>query len=89
MGRKIVEAEVVRVKGVCSFGHKVGDKIVFDGETVKGKICYESLMMLLPKVYALQNGAYFPWEKDGIMHSACPDPENQVVYAYRVIEEDD
>ena len=35
MGRKIVEAKVIRVKGVCSFGHKVGDKIVFDGEILE------------------------------------------------------
>jgi len=88
MAKYIVEVEVVKTKGTCSFGHKVGDKIIFDGETVQGKICYESLMMLLPKVFALFNGAEFSWAKEGILYSACPDPENQVVYAYKLVKKE-
>ena len=88
MKKKVLEIEVVSVKGTCEFGHKVGDKIILDGETVKGRICYESLMMLLTKAYALFNGATFNWAPDGIFHSACPDPYNQVIYRYRVVEKE-
>jgi uncharacterized repeat protein (TIGR04076 family) len=55
----VVEAVVRSQKGKCVFGHKVGDKIVFDGKTVKGDICYSALMVLLPKVYAMRFGRFF------------------------------
>jgi len=44
-----IEATVKSVKGKCSFGCKVGDKIQFDGRTVKGAMCYSALMTILPK----------------------------------------
>jgi len=34
--KKVIEIEVIEVKGTCEFGHKVGDKIILDGETVQG-----------------------------------------------------
>ena len=60
----VVEVTVVDQKGKCAVGHKVGDKIVFDGKSVKGDICYSALTVLLPKVYAMRYGAEFPWAKD-------------------------
>ena len=55
-----VEVTVKSQKGKCAFGHKKGDKIVFDGKSVKGNICYSALMVLLPKIYALRYGIEFP-----------------------------
>jgi uncharacterized repeat protein (TIGR04076 family) len=76
-----VEVTVKSQKGKCAFGHKVGDKIVFDGKAVKGNICYSALMVVLPKVYALRFGVEFPWAKDkSVITNACPDAENPVVF---------
>lgn len=83
----IVEVTVKNQKGKCAFGHKVGDKIVFDGKTVKGNICYSALMVLLPKVYALRYGAVFPWAEDrDVICNACPDAENPVVFEIRRVK---
>ena len=78
-----VIARVISVKGECSV-HKPGDEIVFDGETVKGRICLHALYSFLPKVFALSYGAEFPWleDKDVATH-ACPDAQNPVVFEIR------
>jgi uncharacterized repeat protein (TIGR04076 family) len=77
----IVEVTVKSQKGTCAFGHKVGDKIVFDGKTIQGNICYSALMVVLPKVYAMRYSAEFPWaESKDIIYNACPDPKNPVVF---------
>jgi len=82
----VVEVTVKSQKGKCAFGHRVGDKIVFDGKSVKGKICYSALMVLLPKVYAMRYGVEFPWtENKDVIYNACPDPENPVVFEIRRI----
>lgn len=73
-------------KGQCAFGHKPGDIIIFDGESVKGNICYSALMVLLPKVYAMRYDAEFPWSKDkNAISNACPDAANPVVFEIRRI----
>jgi len=83
----IVKVTVKSQKGMCVFGHKVGDKIVFDGKSIKGDICYSALMTLLPKVYAMRYGAEFPWaENKDAIYNACPDPENPVVFETRIKE---
>lgn len=82
----VVEVTVVDQKGKCAVGHKVGDKIVFDGKSVKGDICYSALTVLLPKVYAMRYGAEFPWAKDkDVICNACPDHKNPVVFEIRRI----
>lgn len=79
-----VIARVVSQKGTCHFGHKVGDEVVFDGQTVGGRVCFSALYSFLPKVYAMRYGATFPWleDKDRALH-ACPDAENPVVFEIR------
>ena len=84
----IIEVTVKSQKGICAFGHKVGDRIIFDGKSIKGDICYSALMTLLPKIYAMRYGAEFPWaENKDIIHNACPDPENPVVFEIRRVRE--
>jgi uncharacterized repeat protein (TIGR04076 family) len=82
-----VEAKVISQKGECAFGHKVGDKIVFDGRSVKGEVCYSALMVLLPKIYAMRYGVEFPWSKDkDVIVNACPDADNPVVFEIRRVK---
>ena len=84
---KIV-AKVISQKGTCGFGHKVGDTVVFDGETVEGRVCFSALYSFLPKVFAMRYGANFPWldDKDVATH-ACPDAYNPVVFEIRRVRE--
>jgi uncharacterized repeat protein (TIGR04076 family) len=87
-GYKIV-ATVISRQGACQFGHEVGDTVVFDGETIQGRICLSALYSFLPKVFAMRYGAEFPWlkeNKDAATH-ACPDAYNPVVFEIRRIRE--
>jgi uncharacterized repeat protein (TIGR04076 family) len=79
-----VVARVIQQEGYCAAGHQVGDRVVFDGETVQGKVCIHALYSFLPKVFALRYGAEFPWtdESDVATH-ACPDAWNPVVFEIR------
>lgn len=84
----IIEVTIKGQEGDCAFGHEVGDRIVFDGKSIKGNICYSALMAILPKIFAMRYGTEFPWAKDnGTILNACPDPENPVVFEIRQIKE--
>ncbi|MFQ6088957.1 MAG: TIGR04076 family protein [Candidatus Methanofastidiosia archaeon] len=77
----VIEVFVKSKKGECAFGHKVGDRILFDGRRVKGEICLSALYSMLPKVYAMAYGAQFPWlENKDVATHACPDAYNPVVF---------
>jgi len=82
---------VLSTKGTCAFGHREGDEIRFDGETIQGRVCLHALYSFLPKVFAMRYGASFPWlgddQKDVSRH-ACPDPENAVVFELRRVREE-
>lgn len=83
-----IEVRVIRQEGNCGFGHDVGDVIVFDGQTVQGKICLHALYSFLPKVFAMSYGAHFPWLEDpDVSTSACPDAKNPCVFEIRRIRE--
>jgi len=72
---------VKKIKGKCDVGHKVGDKIVFDGLRVRGKMCFSALATLMPTIYAFAWGAEFPWNKNRDTTTIpCPDDINQVVF---------
>ena len=82
-GFKIV-AKVIRQEGHCIAGHQVGDEVLFDGQTVQGKVCIHALYSFLPKVFAMRYGATFPWLDDpDVATHACPDAWNPVVFEIR------
>lgn len=83
-GTYTIVARVIRQEGHCAAGHRVGDEVVFDGETVQGRVCLSALYSFLPKVFAMRYGAEFPWlaDKDVSTH-ACPDAHNPVVFEIR------
>lgn len=78
----IVTAEVKSIKGKCPY-HKVGDKVEFIGNEVKGRICLIALHSIYPMVFGLEFGATYPWSKDPVTLQACPDPLNLVVFEIR------
>lgn len=89
-GEYKVELKVIKQEGSCSFGHKVGDVIVFDERKIGGEICFHALYSVLPKVMAMRYGAEFPWLKDkDVATHACPDAYNPLVFEVRRIRQED
>ena len=79
-----VEMKVIEQKGTCEFGHRVGDVVKFDGETIEGKICWHSLCSVIYKVHGSLYGADYPWLKDKeVVWHPCPDFKNPVIYEIR------
>jgi uncharacterized repeat protein (TIGR04076 family) len=82
-----IKVTVKSIKGNCGFGHKVGDEIIFDHETIQGRICLHALYSFLPKVFAMSYGAEFPWLEDkSVATHACPDYKNPVVFEVQRIQ---
>jgi len=78
-----VIAEVISQKGICTCGHKVGDKFTIAQQTIPN-LCSWAFHSLFPFAEVLQFGGSFPWEKDGNKATvACPDPDNPVVFELR------
>ena len=83
-GEYTVVAKVIKTAGNCGEGHEVGDEVVFDGTSVRGKICIHALYSFLPKVFALRYGAEFPFTQDpDVATHACPDAWSPVVFEIR------
>ena len=84
-----VEARVISQQGTCEFCHQVGDVVVFNGDTIQGRICISALYSFMPKVFAMRYGANFPWLKDNpdVSTHACPDAHNPVVFEIRRIRD--
>ena len=77
-------ARVIRQKGHCGAGHQVGDEVVFDGQTVQGRVCLDAMCAFLPWVLAMRYGVKFPWQEDKeAVICACPDAENPVIFEIR------
>jgi uncharacterized repeat protein (TIGR04076 family) len=73
---KIIE---IRGKGICSYGHKVGEVFAFD--ELGSPICQWVQHTIFPFYTVLKFGGGFPWSKDpDRLQVACPDPENVVVF---------
>ncbi len=72
------------VKGKCAAGQEVGDTATFEGINVQGRICIHSLVSMMSKVFAMQQGVNFSWLEDpNLATHACPDAYNPVVYEIR------
>jgi len=74
---KKVIAEIVKIegRGKCSFGHKVGEKFVFDKFGPDRKICGYALEALMPAVNVLLHNGNFPWLPEGdTLYWGCPHP---------------
>ena len=82
-----VEVKVISQKGTCDFGHCIGDRVIFNGETIEGRVCLSALYSFLPKVFAMRYDAKFPWLKDDKHTSAhaCPDAYNPVIFEIKRI----
>ena len=81
---------IKNVKGKCSAGHKVGDKIEISGYD-SGGLCGFFYHDIFPYIIMLQFGGGFPsdWGGDpNIIELECVDKNNAVTIELRRIKED-
>ena len=82
-----VRIKILNQKGTCAAGHKVGDEWVV-GEKTPGGLCLFAFSALLPTITPLMFGSSFPWESEpGMTTTACPDPDNPVVFELRRVQD--
>ena len=84
-GYKII-GTIIGVKGNCSKGHKVGDKIMLSTHDANG-LCGFFYHDIYPAITMLQYGGAFPWMKGDVVRMECPDRGNVVeIELHREVE---
>jgi len=73
---KKVLVEIAAIEGgKCSFGHKVGEKFIFDQFGPDKKMCSYALEAVMPAVNILLHNGKFPWLPKGeTLYWGCPHP---------------
>jgi len=82
--------EVVKAKGKCSYGYKIGDKWETRGLKCIPDFCGAAFHAVFPALFALNFGAkfFFMDDPDSIDTVTCPDGGNIVFRVTRVKEEE-
>jgi len=75
-------AEVISVKGACSAGHKVGDKLELTCWDCGG-LCGFFYHDIFPNLSVMQFGGTYPWSSLDELILECPDRENVVTLRIR------
>ena len=79
-------AEVVKAKGKCTYGYKIGDKFEFEGLKGMANFCGAAYHTMFPALFALNFGAKFSFmdDPDSIDTVTCPDGGNVVFKVKRI-----
>jgi len=73
--RVIAEIVCIEGGGKCDFGHKVGERFIFNEYGPDKRMCIYALEALMPAVNVLLHGGNFPWLSKGeILYWGCPHP---------------
>jgi len=72
-----VTGTITNKKGVCGFGHKVGEKFELSGRNTGG-LCGYLYHNVFPFIIMLQCGGKWPEEKGELPEFECPDIANAV-----------
>jgi len=86
LGYRVI-GTIKSVKGTCSWGHKVGDKIELSGHNAGG-LCGFFYHDIFPYVIMLQFGGGFPedWGDPEVVNLECMDRANAVAIELRRIK---
>jgi uncharacterized repeat protein (TIGR04076 family) len=81
-------AEVVKVRGKCAYGYKLGDRFEFEGLKCIANLCGAAYHTMFPALFALNFGAkfFFMDNPDSIDTVTCPDKGNIIFKITRVSE---
>ena len=78
-------AEVISVRGDCSAGHKVGDKLKL-GCWDPGGLCGFFYHDIFPNLSVLQFGGKYPWSQGNELTLECPDKFNAITIKLKKAE---
>ena len=81
-GINAFEAEIISVKGKCSAGHQVGDKLKI-GCWDTGGLCGFFYHDIFPNLSVMQFGGKYPWDSEDELTLECPDRTNAVTVRIR------
>ena len=76
LGYKVI-GTIKSVKGTCSWGHQVGDKIELSGHNTGG-LCGFFYHDIFPTIIMLQFGGQYPWGEPDRVELECMDRSNAV-----------
>lgn len=77
----VIEIIDIQGAGVCTYGHKVGDRFKLEPDDEAPGLCAWAYNSIFPAVMTLRYGGSFPWEGEkGTAKVCCPDPANPVVF---------
>ena len=77
----LVTAEVKSIKGGWCPVHKVGDKVEFYENVLKGKICLSAFRSMWLTIVSLMYDSKIPWlEGQDSTVQQCPDPAADVIF---------
>jgi len=79
---KPLTAEVLSVKGECTAGHKVGDKLSLSCWDTGG-LCGFFYHDIFPSISLMLFGGQYPWAEGDELTVECPDRENAVAIRLR------
>ena len=79
---KHMNAEIISVKGECSAGHRVGDKLKI-GCWDTGGLCGFFYHDIFPSLSVIQFGGKYPWNSSNELTLECPDHQNAVTIKIR------
>lgn len=77
IGYKIT-GTIIKVKGTCSAGHYVGEKLEISCHNTGG-LCGFFYHDIFPTLCTFQFGGSMPWWQKEEIELSCPDKENEVV----------
>jgi uncharacterized repeat protein (TIGR04076 family) len=81
-GVNALDAEIIAVKGECSAGHKVGDRLQI-GCWDTGGLCGFFYHDIFPNLNVMQFGGKYPWGSADELTLECPDRDNAVTIRVR------
>jgi uncharacterized repeat protein (TIGR04076 family) len=81
-GTSRVVGTIKRAKGVCTIGHKVGDKFELSGYS-SGGLCGYFYHDIFPFIIMLEYGGGYPWGDPDTMQWECIDKANAVTIELR------
>jgi len=76
IGYRVV-GTIKEVKGSCSAGHRVGDRIELSGHS-SGGLCGFFYHDIFPYLNTMQFGGKYPWWDQDVLELECPDRYNTV-----------
>ncbi len=82
-----VKVTIVNMKAGCSLGFKPGDSWIVEPTKTPDGMCAQVYQALHIAIVTMGFGGEFPFMEKDVTWYSCPDPNRQVIYEIRRLEE--